>query len=70
MGIRFYTSEAKDTSIIAYGDTHQKDRHFKITYKNGQYQSFKKKSGKYFMLAVSPNLEEAKNACSISIKPT
>lgn len=68
MAIRFYSSDAKDTSIIAYGDTHQKDRHFKITYKNGQYRSFKKKSGKYYQLAVSQSLEDAQNACSISIK--
>jgi hypothetical protein len=67
MNIRFYASDAKDNSIIAYGDTHQKARHFKITYKNGRYHSFKKKSGKYWKYAESQNLEDAKAACLISI---
>ena len=68
MGIRFYASDAKDQSIIAYGDTHQKDRHFKITYKNGKYHCFKKKSGKYWKIAESQDLENAKNACVVSIR--
>lgn len=67
MSIRFYTSEAKDNSIIAYGDTNQKDRHFKITYKNGKYQSFKKRSAKYWKIAESKSLNDAQQACIISI---
>lgn len=67
MSIRFYTSDAKDNSIIAYGDTLQKARHFKITYQKGRYQCFKKESGKYWKLAESQSLEDAKTACIISI---
>lgn len=66
MSIRFYTSDAKDNSIIAYGDTHQKDRHFKITYKKGRYFSFKKRCAKYCELAESQSLEDAKQACIVS----
>lgn len=67
MGIRFYASDAKDNSIIAYGDTNLKDRNFKITYKKDGYHSFKKRGGKYFELALSQSLEDAKTACIISI---
>lgn len=65
--IHFYTSDAKDTSIIAYGDTNQKKRHFKITYIRTRYRSFKKKCGKYELLGISQTLEEAKIRCTISI---
>lgn len=65
--IHFYSSDAKDNSIIAYGDTHQKKRLFKITYKRTRYRSFKKKCGKYELLDISQTLEEAKIRCTISI---
>lgn len=70
MNIRFYTSDAKDNSIIAYGDIHQKDRHFKITYRDGRYHSFKKITGKYWKIADSQSLEDAKQVCIISIPAT
>lgn len=63
--IHFYSSDAKDTSIIAYGDTNQKKRHYKITYRQGRYHSFKKKMGKYEILADSQSLEDAKSACIV-----
>lgn len=67
MSIRFYASDAKDNSIIAYGDTHQKDRHFKITYKKGRYYSFRKRCAAYVALAESQSLDDAKQACITSV---
>jgi len=64
--IYFYSSDAKDNSIIAYGDTSTKKRHFKITYSKAGYHSFKLKVGKYEPLAISQSLEDAKSACIIS----
>lgn len=63
--IYFYSSDAKDLSIIAYGDTNQKKRHYKITYRKGTYHSFKKKCGKYEKLAESQSLEDARKVCFI-----
>lgn len=66
MQLHFYSAETKDTSIIAYANTHQKKRHFKISYKKDVYCAFKKVCGKYQKLAESKNLEFAKNACNNS----
>lgn len=66
--VHFYSSDAKDTSIISYGDTAQENRHFKITYKDGRYTASKKIDGKYWKLAEKSSLDEAILSCTINAK--
>ncbi len=67
--IHFYEAKIKRTSIIAYGDTHIKERHFKITYEKppstAKYVSWKKIGAKYIVIGVSTTIESAKNVCQI-----
>jgi len=69
-GIYFYAAETKDNSIIAYGDTHQKKRKFKIAYnrKTEKYHVYKKVSGKYWQLCMAENLDDAKESCVLPKK--
>lgn len=63
MFIDFYTSDAKDNSIIAYGDTAVRKRHFKISYKKAGYHCFKRVDFPYLYLGERKTLEEAKDLC-------
>lgn len=64
--IVFHASDAKDQSIIAYGDTKRKNKHFKISYKRSNYVSFKMIDGKYHVLGICDSLDEAKQLCAIN----
>lgn len=64
--MKFYTAETKSTHIIAYADTHLKNRHFKITYSDDRYFSWKRICGKYHVLGEAQSLEGAQKLCEIN----
>lgn len=64
MNIYFYSADAKDTSIIAHGDTFIKKRHFKIVCKKELHVSYRKRCGKYIKIGESKTLDDAKNLCT------
>ena len=64
MGIYFYSADTKNTSIIAYGDTMLKRRHFKIVYKKESYICYRKRCAKFEKIGESKSLDDAKILCT------